>query len=486
MAQKIASSHKLGSNFIPRLQKYPICKLINTFLLSPYYFVLIGALTVLASVFSAELVVYSFFILIGLYISFCGKDYLALIPVVICCYISPSIANNPGKNAHSIFYGANGGIYLGCIVVLFALSLMMRLWLDPKFGGMKFLRCKRQLLPGMLILGGAYLLGGLFSGHYFDHGMSNLLFAFIQLASILGMYYLFTGAVNWHRVRRGYLAWTGLCVGFSILFQLLHIYMTNDVIVDGVIQRERIYSGWGNYNNMGGLLAMMIPFAFQLATIRRRRWLYHLCALSFLFGVLFTCSRSAILVAVVVYILSYGLLVYKDMHTKTGVLMHIVTLFAVMAALLLFHDELFRLFRELIDRGMDSSNRDEVYKGGLKQFLQYPIFGGSFYPTDYIPFDFSEVAAFSSFFPPRWHNTIVQLLASCGVVGLAAYAYHRVETVKMFFRKRSVGKGFIALSMLALLGASLLDCHMFNVGPVLFYSMALAFAEKADIRLDFW
>ena len=36
------------------------------------------------------------------------------------------------------------------------------------------------------------------------------------------------------------------------------------------------------------------------------------------------------------------------------------------------------------------------------------------------------------------------------------------------------------LSVMALLLASLLDCHFFNVGPVLFYSMALAYAEKIE------
>ena len=485
MEQIIASSGKTGTNFITRLQQFPVCKRINTFLLSPYYFFLIGALTVLASVFSAELVVYSIFILIGLYISFCGRDYLALIPIVICCYISPSMGNNPGKSETSIFYGASG-IYLVCIAVLFALSLILRLCIDPEFGGMKFLRAKRKLLPGMLLLGAGYLLGGAFSGHYFDYGMRNILFAFIQFVSIFGMYYLFTGAVNWHRARRGYLAWTGLCVGFAILFQLGYICISKDVIVNGVIQRGKIYSGWGNYNNVGALLAMMIPFPFQLATIRRKNWIYHLCALAFLLGTVFTCSRGAILVAVVTYILSFGLLVYKDLHTKSSLLMHFVTLTLLLLLYLLLRDELHRLFRELIDRGFDPSKRDEIYIEGIKQFLKFPVFGGSFFPTDYIPYTFSEVSAFSSFFPPRWHNTIVQVLASCGGVGMAAYLYHRVEATKMFLQNRSVGKAFIAISILTLLCTSMLDCHMFNVGPVLFYSMALAFAEKADIRLDSW
>lgn len=486
MSHILASSGCAGDNFMLRLQEQPMCRKINAFLLSPSYFLLIGALTVIASVFAAELVVYTCFILIALYLSFCGKDYLPLIPIVICCYIAPSVGNNPGKNPNSIFYPQNGGIYLLCLAGLFVLSLILRLCLDPQIGKNAFLRCKRTLVPGMLILGGGYVLGGAFSGHYFDNGFSGILFALIQFISVFLLYFLFTGAVKWEESPKSYLAWTGLCVGFVMLFQLLHIYISHQVIVDGVILRDRIYSGWGTYNNMGALLTMMIPFAFWLVCIRKRGWVYQLCALLFLFGVLLTCSRGSIIVAIMVYILSYSIVVYKDLHTKHNILVHLLTVVVVGALLLLFHDELFRLFHVLIERGLDPSNRDQVYIEGLKQFSKYPVFGGTFYPIEYLPYDYSDIDAFSSFFPPRWHNTFVQLLASTGIVGLAAYGLHRFQTMKLFLKQPTLGKGLIALSILALLGTSMLDCHFFNVGPTLFYSMALAFAEKANTRQDNW
>lgn len=486
MLQTIPSPGSAGDNFILRLQAHPICKKINAFFLSPYYFLLIGAMTVAASVFSAELLIYTCFILIGLYLSFCGKDYLPLIPLVVCSYIAPSVGNNPGRNENSIFFPANGGIYLLCLAGLFVLSLILRLCLDPQIGRKAFFTCKRKLLPGMLFLGAGYMLSGAFSGHYFGQGINGPLFAFIQFVAVFLLYFLLTGAVDWKDVPKGYLAWTGLCIGFVVVCQLMYIYAAHDVIVNGEIQRGRIYSGWGTYNNMGALLTMMIPFAFQLACIRKRGLLYHLCALIFLFGVILTCSRGSILVAVVIYILSYSIVIYKDMHTKSSILVHVITAIIIAGLLLLFHKELYRLFHVLIDRGLDPSNRFEIYAEGIKQFLQHPIFGGTFYATDYTPYDFSDIAAFSSFFPPRWHNTIVQLLASCGIVGLAAYVYHRFETLLLFAKKPTLGKGLIALSILALLGTSMLDCHFFNVGPTLFYSMALAFAEKVDIRQDNW
>lgn len=467
-------------NFMLRLQKHPVCRRINAFLLSPAYFLAVGALTVAASVFSAELVVYTCFILCGLYLSICGRDLLPLMPLVVCCYIAPSVGNNPGRNENSIFFPANGGIYLLCLAALFAISLILRLCLDPELGRRAFLCCKRKLLSGMLILGGGYLLAGAFSGHYFHNGYGNLLFGFIQFISVFLMYFLFTGGIKWREAPKTYLSWTGLCVGFVLLAQLLHIYIAHDVIVDGEIQRGRIFSGWGTYNNMGALLTMTIPFVFHLACTQKKGWPYHLCAVAFLIGVLLTCSRGSILAAVLIYVLSYGVVIYKDLHTKSSRLVHIITFAVIGILLLLFHDELYRLFRVLISQGLDPSNRDEIYIEGLKQFGKHPIFGGTFYPLDYAPYDFSDVAAFSAFFPPRWHNTVVQLLASCGIVGLLAYGFHRYQTVRLFLVKPTLEKTYVGIFVLALLATSMLDCHFFNIGPTLFYSMALAFAEKTD------
>ena len=89
------------------------------------------------------------------------------------------------------------------------------------------------------------------------------------------------------------------------------------------------------------------------------------------------------------------------------------------------------------------------------------------------------MASFSGIFPPRWHNTVIQLLASTGVVGLGCYTYHRIDTVRMFLKNRTTENTYLALSIAVLLLTSLLDCHFFNFGPVLFYSIALAFFECA-------
>ena len=226
-------------------------------------------------------------------------------------------------------------------------------------------------------------------------------------------------------------------------------------------------------------MATMIPFVFYLAAKRKYSWIYTLLATVLLLGTLVSCSRTSMIIASVEYVVCAILLLRDRSKRVVNLIVFLCAgvalgLFAIISLEKLMH--VFALFLQEIDT---VSKRDVLFINGLKQFREYPIFGGTFFPQgDFVPWDWAELEAFSSFFPPRWHNTLVQIAASCGIVGLAAYAFHRLQTVILFVKNRSTEKLYIGLYLAALLAASLLDCHFFNVGPVLMYSMALAFAEN--------
>ena len=463
------------------LRTAPLCKGFDEFLRTPSYFVLLGFLTVFSVMRSLELVTYTVFILIGLFVVLLGSDLLPLMPLFILSYITPSPHNNPGLEENTVFSGPQG-IYLFTLAGIFAICLVLRLCLDPVLGKKAFLKTKRALLPGILVLGAGYLLAGAFSGYYTANGWRNALFGCIQFFSVGLLYFLLTGGVRWEKAPKEYLAWCAVCVGLVIVGQLMHIYHVNHVIKNGFILRERIYSGWGNYNNIGALLTMTIPFAFQLSCRKKQAWVFELIALLLMGGVIMTCSRGSILVAVAVYTGTCGLMLYKSLGARSFRYIHIAVLVLAVLAVFFFRRELLNLFKSMLDRGLDPGGRETLYAEGWKQFTRFPIFGGSFFPVDFDVYGFSSVENFTAIFPSRWHNTVIQLLASCGIVGLLAYGFHRYQTVRMMLKNPTVGKAFISISLLALLTTSLLDCHFFNVGPVLFYSMALAFAEKANTQ----
>lgn len=446
---------------------------------SPWYVLTLAVLTAVSNLLGLDLGLYTLFMGLCIFISLLSSDLLPLMPILILCYVSPSRENNPGRYPGSIFYPLNGGIYLGLLLALFLACLVWRLTKDPDLGGRKFLQAERRLLPSMLFLGASYLLSGIGMDEYFSLMGQNLVFAVIQCFAVLGLYWLFTGAVRWEQAPRGYLAWTGLAVGFVVLMQLLENYLSGRIFEDGTINRELIATGWGMHNNVGCMMAMMMPFGFYLAGQSKRGWLFNVLGTLLFLGVLLSCSRGSILMAGIAYCLCAFLLLKGPESRKQNLRVYLIALGAVAVAVVVLLPKLLGVFRLFISQLGNVSQRDNLLYYGICQFLGEPVFGGSFFPQgSYVPWDWANLDAFSSFFPPRWHNTLVQMLASCGTVGITAYLIHRGQTVKLFWKRRSAEHTFLAISLGVLLCAGLLDCHFFNVGPVLFYSMSLAFAEK--------
>ncbi len=458
----------------PVMGKHPLVQRINRFLAAPQYIAWVCLLALLSNLFALEPVVYTLYAALTVYICLFGDDLLPLMPVFICCYIAPSVSNNPGRNADSVFNGA-GGIYMAVLGGVIAAACLYRLFRDRK----KYTGRKYRLLRGMLILSAAYLAGGIGIPDYWKNGGNHLLFAFLQGASIWLMYLLFSGGVDWKRAHKGYFGWVGFFLGFVLLLQILWIYLTQNVVENGIICRERIYTGWGIHNNLGAMLVMMIPFAFYLAAKEGRVWLGTVAASLFLAGVVLSSSRNAILTGCAIYFISMVLMLYYGCNPRSSTLAALLCMGIAAVAVILLSPKLLVLFSDILSLGFDPNSRDGMYVQGIEMFLRYPVFGCSFFSPDLTPWGWATVESFAGFFPPRWHNTLVQLLASCGVVGTLAYCVHRLETAVMLLKQRNVEKSFIGCSVLALLICSLFDCHFFNIGPTIFYAMALAFAENS-------
>lgn len=469
-----------------QLRQSPRVQAFNAFLRSPGYILALSALTIVCNLLGLELVYYTLVISLGLYVIVFGRDFLPIMPMIMLCYIVPSVKNNPGRHGDSIFSLANGGAYILILASVVVLALVWRLISDKEMGKAFFIR-KRALLSGMLLLGAGYLLSGIGSYGYGDVFARNLLFAFLQFISVVLLYFVFTATVDWSNVPKDYLAWMGLGIGFTVLPQLLMTYLTGQAFMEGTgtMDRELIYTGWGMHNNIGGLMVMMIPFVYYLAYTKKHSWVYNLLGTVLLGGVMLSCSRTAMAVGAGIYCVCAVILLKNKRTRKQNLWVYGIGALVVLGFVAVFFKKLLEVFSLFFEEIGLVSKRDVLLENGLKKFWEDPIFGGSFFfkgtPGEFVPWDFSDQASFSSFFPPRWHNTLVQIAASCGLVGLVGYGFHRFQTVRVLWKNRSTENLFIALYLAVLLLCSLMDCHFFNVGPVLFYSMALAYAENIHL-----
>ncbi|MBQ7386689.1 MAG: O-antigen ligase family protein [Clostridia bacterium] len=469
-----------------RREQPALIRRINSVIQSPVGVLLLAIATCVAFAFSKEFEFYLFVIAYAIYVAAFADDLSPLMPLFVFCYIVPSQANNPGKSEESVFYGASGIILLTLVSVAVIL-VFARIANDKNMGFKRLFTKKRMLAPGMFFLGAAYLVSGVTSAHYSEYALKNIAFALIQFASIFLLYFVFTATVNYNKFNMSYLASIGVLMGLVVAFELVYLYLNGGIISDGVITREHIYTGWGVYNNLGAIIAMAIPFAFYFATRARVATPWILTALVLLAAAILTCSRGTMVFGVPVFIACLVItLLRAESKTEVRIVTAILLVGAAVTAII-FSDKLAELFSKV--PGLFETSGDETvimdnarfdfYANGLEAFKNNPIFGQTFYPVGYDVFDFSEIDKFSSFFPPRWHNTVIQILASCGIVGMVAYLVHRVSTVVLFIKKRGRATTFIAISILALLLMSLVDCHFFNVGPVLFYSIMLAVMECA-------
>lgn len=471
-----------------KLSRLPFAQRINCVLDSPYFLVVIAMITLISNVLEMELLMYVFAGASVLYLGIFGTDFRLLLPLFINCYVTPSIKNNPGMNETTVFSAGSGGVVILVFAGLALLAFLVRCAVDREIGFAK-LKKRPALLTGIVVLGVAFLLSGIGSTGYRNVAGRNLVFAALQIAAFLVPYLCIGIGVRWDKISASYLAAAGLLAGLVVGFEVLNVYRVADVIQpDGSVVRASIFLGWGNYNNIAAIIAMAVPFAFYFIYKGKHVIISNaLAALLCVFAVM-TCSRAGILGTCGIYLFSAVVVLIgaKEKHAKISALVGVLLAGAVLGGgAFLMKDFLAAAF----DTGLQSNERIELYKAGLDSFSQHPVFGYSFFRLNALveaggegSWIFSSVSDFNAFFPGRWHNTVIQLLASCGVVGILAYALHRFQTVRLVLRQPNAVKTFAAISIGALLALSMVDSHLFNVGPVLFYSGALAFMENKKIE----
>lgn len=476
-------------HLITELRKTPLVRAINAFMASAPGVIFLALLTVIANIGEMEMFLYIFAVLYGLFVCILGDDFVTMSPFFIFCYIAPSRENNPGRNDQSIFSGGSGKLLI-LLIAMLLISLILRITFDPKFGWKRFLKQKRTLLWGILALGGAYLMSGLFSADYTADAVKNIGFALLQFASVFLIYFVLTGLVDWKTVRKDYLAWIGMLAGLVVAIEILNVYLVYnaDFFMEGMISdRWQIYLGWGMHNNIGAMLALTIPFSLYLACRYRHGYLFLFASACNIAALVMTVSRMSILAGVAIFCVSFVVMLCKAKKRKVLGIVGGALLTVATTLIISFGSQLLHIFWDIFESGLlNDSGRGNLYIAGWNVFKANPIFGEGFYPSDMSTFSsaYWSIGEITSFLPPRWHNTLVQLLASCGLVGLIAYSFHRLQTMRVFLRNMNLTKTFIGFSVLAFLGMSLLDNHFFNLGPTLFYSMMLAFAEKSGECAD--
>lgn len=394
-----------------------------------------------------------------------------MIPFALTFIFQVSVKNTPCSPVLSDYYFT--GWRLPVVIGLVALLLFGFVFYTVKSGLLDRIGFRNTpLLLPLLCLSAVFLLNGVGADKYTP---MNLFFGVVQILSYL-VFFVFM----YHGLERenpkelfSYFCYITTLVSLLLIAELILLYLDGNVINDeGQIVKVNIFIGWGVSTTIGAMVSILIPLNFYRA-IKGPVPLFHfLVATALLVASVFSMSRNALLFGCAVYAVCLVIGCAYGQNRKAFRIGSCLLLFAAIVGIFLFREDISRLFSEYFDLGFMDDGRFVIWRNAMWAFRKSPVFGAGFFIEALELLNNYGI----SLFPVMVHNTPLQFLASMGIVGLVAYVFYRIATLRPFFRHPSLEKTFLGLAILMLLAECLLDVFCFMVYPLFYYNIALVIA----------
>lgn len=328
---------------------------------------------------------------------------------------------------------------------------------------------KSPLFYGILFLSVSFLFNNLLYKEQFF--WKDLGFSFALVISYLGIFLLLYAGLEFDEKLNKNVIFSLFMASMLVTIEFYSLFVTGQIqFENGEIVKESIRTGWGIWNTMGCYLSMLIPIHFYLAScVKKYGFIFYGTGLISYLAIVLSLSRSSLLAGTFVIGISIIVCCFFGENKKVNRIITAALFVLSIIGIILLWDKISNVLRDYLERGLDDNGRFEIYATGWKKFLSHPLFGCGFYNSHHI----NEFGL-----PFGYHNTIVQMIASCGIIGLVAYLYHRYQTIKLFIKRINVKNFFLMLCICALLITSLLDIHMFSLYPTLYYVLILITIEK--------
>ncbi len=458
----------------PQLKSKSLARLLRLYLASPVHMAVVAFISLLSSFLGWEVPAFYCFAAFTALSVFFGGDATGVLPVVGCGYMCISYEYKNGQYpATGVFDRPQAVVQIGFCIALMVLMIAARALYCAVFGER---RRAPRLWIGFTLLVVSYVLGGAFTKYY---GFDTVAFGVVNAFMICFLYFTLHYALDWNTFRMEYVFRLLCVIGVTVLVQVIAMYFREGVVVDGTISdRGLLGTGWGHYNSVGCVLSMCACAPLYFAAKKKHGWLYTSLACMLAVGIILTQSRGSILFGGSVFLVALVVSLVKAQKRERifSLIVLGVCLVAVIVIALCFRDKVRAIFESMLVHGTDDNGRVPLFKEAWRYFLSAPVFGagwgGDRWADSSSPFTYFMA-----------HNTYFQLFGSLGIFGVFAYAVHRLQTLVMLFKHRTLAKFMMALSILAMILICFMDCHFFQCGPsAIFYSLLLLFIEGVDLQ----
>ena len=449
-------------------------------LFSSKYLPFISAAVVLICYYLGwEVVSIWYFCLCGLGIMLTCKDVTPIFSVFLLMGVMVSVKHSPNihiDNPSDYFTRPEN-----LVQMVIAITLLIGMAATRVVESIIYHRFKiTPMFIGLAVFVAVYALNGLFSEYY---TIMNLVYAMFLALLFLGIFCFASGNIKIDETTFDRIAFCFLALLAVLTIELAVAYITYDnLFVNGTIDRGRLFFGWGTYNNFGMFATMCIPAPFYLSAKYRHGWAFTLVGLLSLAVACLCMSRQAIMMGAIIFVACAVWLLIRThgiARLNNAVIFGIIAIIGAIA-MAIAYQKIADLFVSLLTSIETGSGRTIIWKEGIDNFLNYPLFGAGLYSRKHWVWGES---GFANIIPVMYHNTVIQLLGSGGLFGFAAYCVHRVQTVLSFIRNITHERVFIVLLIAALLLTSLLDNHIFYLFPTIIYSMLLGVLTLSENKV---
>ena len=231
-------------------------------------------------------------------------------------------------------------------------------------------------------------------------------------------------------------------------------------------------------NNVSTFLMMSLPFAFYKA-LRHPAWLA--AAAAMFAAMLLSGSRGGLVFGAVTLVLCVVFLLVFDQKRRK---IYFAALGVLLLGFLVSLRWLIAFFTPVIDRLLDTVrySDDEIrvalYQRGWQDFLRSPVFGTGLGYMGNRDVHASQAGALC-----WYHNSIIQIIGSFGLVGVLGYGWLYLNRAKIFLQNRSPFHVTLLLSWVAVELMSLVNPGVFVPVPyLLMVVIMLVVAEKYVVK----
>ena len=214
-------------------------------------------------------------------------------------------------------------------------------------------------------------------------------------------------------------------------------------------------------NNASTILMLSMPFAFGRSV---KKFGYFFLGIYTYIAILFTGSRGGLIFgAAELALCLLTMLIIDRKHRKIIIAVIILMLAGVAVAGKFLLETLSYTISRLLDPD-ENTIRIELYKRGINDFLSSPVVGrGLAYMGN------RDVHHSAKHVLCWYHNSIIQVAASMGIIGICAYTFLNIQRVKTFVKNISLFSVSAFLSFIGLEMMSLVNPGIFAPVPYLLY-----------------